>query len=61
MISKDSRSYPYLAIAQHYNISYAEVLQYSDYIRNMNAIFPYTEWMIALWKLDHDLGQSAKI
>lgn len=32
MIAHDSKSYPYLAIAQHYNVSYAEVLAYADLV-----------------------------
>lgn len=29
MIARDSKSYPYLAIAQHYEVPYAEVLSLS--------------------------------
>jgi len=32
MIERFSKSYPYLAIAQHYNVSYAEVLFYADLV-----------------------------
>ena len=30
MIARDSKSYPYLAIAQYYGVEYGEVLRYSD-------------------------------
>ena len=30
MIARNSKSYPYLAIAQHYGVPYAEVLKFSD-------------------------------
>ena len=33
MIARNSKSYPYLAIAQHYGISYAKVLEMSNGIR----------------------------
>lgn len=52
MIAKDSTSYPYLAIAQHYNVSYAEVLVYSEKY-NFNAS-PYIEWRLAVWMLERD-------
>lgn len=35
MIAKDSKSYPYLAIAQHYNVPYAEVLKLSDRVEEI--------------------------
>lgn len=30
MIARDSKSYPYLAIAQHYGVDYGEVLKLAD-------------------------------
>lgn len=30
MIARDSKSYPYLAIAQYYEVPYEEVLKYSE-------------------------------
>lgn len=32
MIARDSKSYPYLAIAQHYGVDYKIILEYADYI-----------------------------
>jgi len=37
MIAKDSRSYPYLAIAQHNDVPYAEVLRFSDWLEDLEA------------------------
>lgn len=34
MITLGSKSYPYLAIAQHYGIDYGEVLSFSDIVEN---------------------------
>lgn len=31
MIARDSTSYPFLAIAQQYDVSYGEVLAYADF------------------------------
>lgn len=35
MIARDSKSYPYLAIAQHYNVPYGEVLGLSERIKEI--------------------------
>ena len=35
MIARDSKSYPYLAIAQHYNVPYGEVLELSERIKEI--------------------------
>lgn len=34
MISFESKSYPYLAIAEHYKVDYGEVLQFVDELKN---------------------------
>ena len=34
MIALDSKSYPYLAVAQHYDIDYGEVLKFVDELEN---------------------------
>lgn len=52
MIARDSKSYPYLAIAQHCGVPYAEVLQYSDYIKeNIYAPTYGVEWREKVWEL----------
>ena len=55
MIAKDSTSYPYLAIAQHYNVSYAEVLRYSE---SYNAKYkfdpPFGDWRLEVWLLERE-------
>lgn len=50
MINRDSKSYPYLAIAQHYGIPYWKVLQYSD-----NPINPFYSWQLAVWEVKNKL------
>jgi hypothetical protein len=52
MISKDSTSYPYLAVAQHFNVPYAEVLKYSDHIQRVPPPPPYADWRMAVWMLE---------
>lgn len=59
MIARDSKSYPYLAIAQHYNIPYATVLAYSGKVaswanKDFYVVPPYSSWKLAVWKLEHD-------
>lgn len=60
-IARDSKSYPYLAIAQHYGVSYAEVLEYADlldeYDPKILKIVLGNEWqdeVIALWRKKHE-------
>jgi hypothetical protein len=38
MIARDSKSYPYLAIAQHYDIPYAEVLNFADACKKIDVL-----------------------
>ena len=61
-IPLDSKSYPYLAIALHYNVPYAEVLQYSDlldeYDPNVLKVAlgnPWQDHVIALWRTKNNL------
>lgn len=54
MIAKDSKSYPYLAIAQHYNISYAEVLRYAEVVCGYNVS---EEWQYLVWMLELERKQ----
>lgn len=54
MIAKDSKSYPYLAIAQHYNITYAEVLRFSETNSCKKGGCPYTKWKAEVWMLERD-------
>lgn len=46
MIKLGSISYPYLAIAQNYGISYREVLNYVDYLEDKVKMVtpPYSDW-----------------
>jgi hypothetical protein len=53
MIARDSKSYPYLAIAQHYNVPYWKVLRFSEgWFGGM--VPPYTDWKYDVWKLEQD-------
>lgn len=56
MIAHNSKSYPYLAIAQHYNVPYAEVLKYADGIKpiskKMDTVFVPTKWCQEVWNLE---------
>lgn len=54
MIARDSKSYPYLAIAQHYNVPYREVLRFSETNSCKKGACPYTEWKAAVWMLERD-------
>lgn len=52
MIARDSKSYPYLAIAQHYGIPYGVVLEYADNVDNEIAAPTYGKpWREAVWRL----------
>lgn len=51
MIARDSKSYPYLAIAQHYNIPYAEVLRFSETLDNLTP-FNNIAWQWEVYDLE---------
>lgn len=53
MIARDSKSYPYLAIAQHYNVPYGEVLRFSETLDNLTP-FNHIEWQWAVYDLEMD-------
>jgi hypothetical protein len=57
MIARYSKSYPYLAIAQHYDIPYAEVLAASDLYDRFRLSPPYAEWRYMVWALERDKVQ----
>lgn len=49
MIALDSKSYPYLAVAQHYNIEYGEVLNYVNFLeKTHNTNPPYSKWRLSV-------------
>lgn len=51
MIALGSTSYPYLAVAQHYGISYSNVLEYVDVIENRQIKFvPFVAWRRATFE-----------
>jgi len=52
MIARDSKSYPYLAIAQHYDIPYGEVLFYSEMYKRFECSKPISDWKLEVWKLE---------
>jgi hypothetical protein len=60
MITLGSKSYPYWAIAQNFNVPYADVIEYLD--RIPFASFSHKEpWQIEVWKAweqQHPLVQS---
>jgi len=49
MIAHDSKSYPYLAIAQHYDVPYAEVLRFSETNSCKHGACSCTKWKAAVW------------
>ena len=55
-IPRNSKSYPYLAIAQHYNVDYGKVLLYSEklieYTENGYMSAPATQWRYEVWRLE---------
>lgn len=54
MIARDSKSYPYLAIAQHYGIPYAVVLEYAEYVKNGTAAPTYGKrWRMEVMELKY--------
>lgn len=57
-ISLNSKSYPYLAIAQHYNVDYGKVLCYSERLLNdplgINPRAPATQWRYEVWRLERN-------
>jgi hypothetical protein len=56
MIDPNSKSYPYLAIAQRYGVPYAEVLKYSDDIKEISykidTIMIASYWKQAVWNVE---------
>ena len=48
-IAKDSTSYPYLAVAVHYNVPYGDVLHYVNRIPSA-TLQRSQEWQIAAWE-----------
>ena len=58
MIARDSKSYPYLAIAQHNNVPYAEVLKYSEgcYTKDFRPL--YLDWKLEVWLLERDKSET---
>lgn len=59
MISIDSKSYPYLAIAQHYNVDYSKVLLFSDRLEDLEAetVITTIDWqfeVFKIWMNDHE-------
>ncbi len=50
MIALDSKSYPYLAVAQHYDIDYGEVLKFVDELENgfKPKLSEVTDWQYSL-------------
>lgn len=57
MIARDSNSYPYLAIAQHFGIDYGEVLKYDI----LKMIYPWEAWQIAIWRLENKNPQLNEV
>ena len=53
-ISRNSKSYPYLAIAQHYNVDYSRVLLYSEKLVRVGIgeLAPFTNWRYEVWRLE---------
>lgn len=58
MIARDSKSYPYLAIAQHYNVPYGEVLRLSnriiEIIEKGKTPLMFYDWQREIVKLERD-------
>jgi hypothetical protein len=48
MIAKDSTSYPFLAVAVHYGIPYATVLEYVGHFPSA-TLQRSEKWQIAAW------------
>jgi len=50
MIALGSKSYPYLAVAQHYGIDYGEVLEFIDKLENgfKPKLSDVTDWQYSL-------------
>lgn len=55
-IPRNSKSYPYLAIAQHYNVDYGKVLLYSEKLIRIGIgeLAPFTNWRYEVWRLERD-------
>ena len=53
-IHRNSKSYPYLAIAQHYNVDYGQVLLYSERLIRVgiDELAPFTNWRYEVWRLE---------
>jgi len=59
VISKYSTSYPYLAVAVHYDVSYADVLEYADQIPSA-TLQRSQPWQLATWAA-YDREQKPEI
>lgn len=55
-VARDTKSYPYLAIAQHYNVDYGKVLLYSEKLIRVGIgeLAPSTQWRYEVWRLERD-------
>lgn len=61
MIDRDSKSYPYLAVAQNYGIDYGKVLAFVDYLDAYYPISaPYRDWRYSVWCKYQDEMQRRK-
>lgn len=49
MIKLDSKSYPYLAIAHHWNVPYSKVLAFSETLE-ASYILVTEPWKVAVWR-----------
>lgn len=49
MVAKNSESYPYLAIAQHHQVPYREVLAYVEHIPSA-TLQRSQPWQLAAWE-----------
>jgi hypothetical protein len=58
MVEYASKSYPYLAIAQHFNVPYGIVLKYADNLAAMKRLgvltTPALDWTYAVYLLEKD-------
>jgi len=55
MIARNSKSYPYLAIAQHYDIPYGEVLRFSDMLKDCEAeVVIGLEWQEKVYEVYYE-------
>lgn len=57
MIARDSKSYPYLAIAHYYRVDYGKLLCYSDRLIKADVRCipaPATQWRYEVWRLERE-------